>query len=384
MEVSPEIQKAWDKAKLTLIMRPNTVFYTTLLFSLKFSWNDQIDTAGTDGIHLEINPNWFMKLTPGAQIGLLIHEVLHVSLDHMTRKGDRDPDIWNIAGDHVINLSITKSGYALPPNPLCEPKYSRMSTEQLYEILYAESQKQLPSGGIPAPSGIPGIGKDIIYPAPGQQNEEVKAEITQKILKAATQSKLANEDPGCIPGDILIQLEKILNPKLPWNVILRNHFTEICKDDYSMRRPNRKFMPDFYLPSAHSDAVANLVFALDGSGSVRPKQFSYFIAEAGVIQQYLRPEKMTMVVFDTEITGIHDITNNTNLLKDVEFKAGGGTEIQPVFNWANKNIPKIMLIFTDGYMRVPSIPPVGVSIIWLIHNNPKFTAPYGEVIHYDI
>ena len=390
MKVDPAVQKMLDKAKLTMMMRPKTVFYTTILFSLKQIWDDTIPTATTNGLFLNINPNWFQKLTTEQQIGLLSHEVLHVALDHITRMGNRDcvvmdsagqpHSLWNIAADHAINLSLLNARYQLPTNGCWDQRFSNRSTEQIYDILFDEIQKAPPGAGDAIPGGW---GGDIEHPDVAN-NDKVKAEISQIILQAATTAKMSGEDPGCLPAGVLLQLEEILNPKLPWEMILRNYFTEFSKDDFNMQRPNRRFLPDHYLPSAYSEAVANLVFALDGSGSVLPKEFSYFIAECGAIQNYLQPEKMTLIIFDTEITGIHDITQNTDIIEDVKFHGGGGTEIEPVFEWAEENTPEVIIVFTDGYMNIPAEAPPGVSIIWLIHDNPKFTAPYGEVIHYEI
>ena len=52
------LQKSLDKAKVTLMGKPDTIFFTTVLFGLKFRWNDAIPTARTNGIELEINPHF--------------------------------------------------------------------------------------------------------------------------------------------------------------------------------------------------------------------------------------------------------------------------------------------------------------------------------------
>jgi predicted metal-dependent peptidase len=68
---------------------------------------------------------------------------------------------------------------------------------------------------------------------------------------------------------------------------------------------------------------------------------------------------------------------------NVKFIGRGGTAIEPVMNWAAENKPKLLLIFTDGefYSHTDEYK---TNTVFLIHNNPGFTSPYGKVIHYEI
>jgi len=67
----------------------------------------------------------------------------------------------------------------------------------------------------------------------------------------------------------------------------------------------------------------------------------------------------------------------------IDFRGRGGTAIDPVMEWGQKNKPDVLVVFTDGYFRPASFDP-GVPVIWIIHDNPKWTAPFGKVIHYTI
>jgi hypothetical protein len=40
-------------------------------------------------------------------------------------------------------------------------------------------------------------------------------------------------------------------------------------------------------------------------------------------------------------------------------------------------------MFTDGEFRFPEIETKS-NVLWMIHNNPGFEAPYGKVIHYEL
>ncbi len=377
-------EKALERAKIQLMQIPNTVFYTTILFSLKQSWTNEVQTAGTDGLNLYINPDFFLDLTEKQRIGILVHELGHVILSHMTREGSRHHKVWNAAGDHVINLSIISVGnYELPAGGLCDTRFTDMFTEQVYNILWEECKKDTEAGGSGADGiAIPG-GEDIMTPEDSVEIEATKKAVADIVLKASLQAKAMNQMPGELPGEMEIHLQSVLNPKLPWNLIMQNYLTSFAKDDYSWSKPNRRYLPEFYMPSPHSEAVAKFAVAIDLSGSVSIEEASYFIAELAMAQEILKPEEMLLLTFDTEIREIQTITPDTDILKELHFTGGGGTDVQELFEWAIENDPEVMLIFTDGYMPeteyLPSCP-----VIWLIHDNSYFTSPIGEVIHYNI
>ena len=68
-------------------------------------------------------------------IGLLAHEVMHPAMQHHTRRGDRDPALWNDAADYAINPILTEAGFTLPGDMLNDPEYRGMTAEQIYDAL---------------------------------------------------------------------------------------------------------------------------------------------------------------------------------------------------------------------------------------------------------
>ena len=96
----------------------------------------------------------------------------------------------------------------------------------------------------------------------------------------------------------------------------------------------------------------------------------------------LKPEKISLIQFDTSIKSVTPIRNVTDL-KRVEFIGRGGTDIRELLSWVNDNKPQVILVFSDGYFRTRE--QTGKSdYVWIIHNNPSFTTPKGKVIHYTI
>lgn len=254
----------------------------------------------------------------------------------------------------------------MPKLGLADPKYKGMSTEEVYKLLPDPDPSQ--------------VDMDI-QPGEGDAGE-LRKEIEDILVHASLQSKMQGDSPGSIPGAIQIFLNGLLKPKLPWNRILQKYLYQTAKCDFTFKKPNRRHFPEYYLPSLYSEKMIDLAIAVDISGSVSDEQFKRFISEIHSIFKMMKPENISLIQFDTVIQSEDKIKNLFDLSK-VKFQGRGGTDIRPVVAWANKNKPQILLTFTDGDFRFYE-EPVRNPSIWLIHENPNFTAPYGKVIHYTI
>lgn len=388
--ISPEKQKkcqlALDRAKLHLMQAPDSVFFSTLCFSLKHKFDESIPTACTDGRTIRYNPDFFLDTDVNGQVFLLLHETMHCAYVHMVRikAAGMEKQKANIAADHVINLQLIERGFKPPTKCHANPDYKGMSMEEIYKILPDEPDSPFMDDLMePGSGGEDGTGKS-------KQNSEAQAKLVKQLeadmqdilIRAAVQSKLSNDKPGTIPGDIQIFLDNLLSPKLPWNVILRKFLQSFNKNDYSWTRPNRRFSPKHYLPSLHSESLIDLTIAVDTSASVSDEEFKQFVSEAHHILKVMKPSKMTFIQFDTELKSVEELKDVRDLLQ-LEFHGRGGTSVHPVMDWAKEHQPKLLVVFTDGYFDVPQEKPPHQTL-WVIHNNTSWECPFGKTIHYEL
>jgi predicted metal-dependent peptidase len=288
----------------------------------------------------------------------------------MERVQDRCPDKFNIAADHVINLQLIERGFRMPKVGLADKQYAGMSTEEVYNALPPPRPNEANEG----------FGKDL--QAAESDPAHLANDIQDILVRASIQSKMANDNPGTIPGDIKIFLDRLLNPKLPWNRILQKYIQAIAKNDFTFKKPNRRFFPKHYLPSLYSENLLNIAVAVDTSGSVSDAEFNRFITETNSIFRMMKPESITVVQFDIDIKSVNKVRSVKDLM-GISFTGRGGTHIAPLIEWANKEKPQLLLVFTDGYFRFYS-QETKVNTLWLIHDNQKFKAPFGKVIHYEV
>lgn len=361
-----EIDLAMSKTKIALMSRADSAFFTTIVFSLKHVWDETVSTAYTDGTVIGFSPKFFMELSLEERVGVMVHEAMHVAFLHMDRLGTRDHNKWNIAADHVINLMLLDRGFKLPSFVLANRDFIGMGTEEVYNLL--------PDSEDPVPGG-----SDIRESQ--KSSGQLQQDVQDILVRAAVQSKMANDAVGTIPGDIQLYLDKLLNPKMPWNRILQKYITSRAKADYTFRKPNRRHFPTYILPSMYSETLMDLVVAVDISGSVSDAEFLQIISEVHSILKMQKPDKITLIQFDTTIKSVTEI-HNVRELSQVVFTGRGGTYIGPVLEWINQNKPQLSLIFTDGCFLFYGAE-TKRDVVWLINDNPNFTGPFGKTIHYE-
>jgi len=360
---------ALSKAKIKLMSKPDSAFFTTLCFGLRHSWNPNIPTARTDGLYVEYSPAFFMGLSPNEQVFLLLHETLHAAYDHRGRVGSKDPRRWNRACDYVINAMLIERNFKMPEGGLYDPQYAGMSAEEVYELLSdKDSLDDL-------------LMEDLQPFAPDTLETTRQQEIKELLIRASMQSKLSGDTHGSIPGDIAVYLDKILNPVLPWEKILAKHLNKHSKNDYSFAKLNRRYFPEHFMPSLHSKRMIDIAVAVDTSASVSDADFTAFISEVSSILRRVRPGKATTLQFDTRVHSVNEVKNVRELL-GLSFRGRGGTEIKCVLDWAAENKPEVLMVFTDGEFNIPESIPKRVDIIWVIYGNHPFTPPVGRVIRY--
>ena len=68
-------------------------------------------TAATNGIVIKYNPEYVASLTEGECATLMVHEGDHNQSEHPVRRCGRDFKLWNIACDHVINITLSDAGF---------------------------------------------------------------------------------------------------------------------------------------------------------------------------------------------------------------------------------------------------------------------------------
>jgi predicted metal-dependent peptidase len=354
------MQKA--RAKM-LIKHP---FFATLLMStpmiiLPADNNEGVPTMGTDMEKLYVNEAWVETLNDDEILGVLAHETMHIALAHGMRLSAREHFVWNCACDYAINLVLEETGFTLPKPNLCDKKYEGMSADQIYELLMKEVDKQRKKGG----GGKTGEVAEKLFGNAGgmvgdlKQNEaacdpaheaKVQRSIQQRVAQAANVARMA----GKLAGSLERLIGEILDPVVPWPLILRDYMTRVTKDDEQWNRRNRRFQA-VYLPARHSEKMGEIVLIGDTSGSIGNDELCKYMAEAGSIAEDVRPERIRILWADTKVAGEQVFEDGDPIV--AKPKGGGGTDMRVPLKKAEDYQPEVVVLFTDGYTPWPDIEP---------------------------
>ena len=367
-----ELEGKLLKAKIELMTR--SAFISTIALSMQHIITDATKTADVNGAIIRYNPEFLKGQTIAQFAGLMAHECWHVAYQHLARRGSRDPIIWNCAGDYIINSMLTKAGFEIPTGGLLDKKYNPdddWSTDTVYDDLMEEHKDfDTETLMLDLREGEGG----------GMEGPALDSKVTNIIVRARTQSQMSGKAAGEIPNEIERLINELLNPKLPWPVILHKFLDQRVREAYSWARKNRRYPSDTYLPSLHSYGLGHLTFAIDTSGSIEDEKLQEMLSEIKGIQEVFNPEHMTVIDCDSEIHQVHDIDQTTDILS-LNFHGGGGTRFQPVLDYVAEHPTQALIYFTDLYGE-SDLDPVEYPILWICNSDHE-PAPIGETVYVD-
>ena len=389
-------------ARISLLLKHS--FFGNLATRLKLVNADEwCGTAATDGQLFYYNSRFIMMLKPKEVEFLVAHEVLHVVYDHMGRREQRDPKIWNIADDYAVNADLKrhKIGEFITTVPcLYEKKYDGKSAEEIYDDLLQNcktiSMDELidqlldehldgeeDGDGDEDGEEIDGSGKGKGRPKmSSEERERVRQEVKQAIINAA-----GSADPGTLPAGVERLIKTHTNPVMPWRELIQTNLTSCIRTDYSWMRPSRRgWHLDAIMPGMTPGQEIDVVVTLDMSGSISQKQAQDFLGEIGGMMNSFDGYKVHVFCFDTEVYNPKDFhSDNMDSIDEYVPEGGGGTDFDCIFTYLKEHAidPKRLIVFTDGY-------PCGswgdadyCDTTWIIHGDSNPNPPFGTYAIYD-
>ena len=122
-------------------------FFGSVVASVGYKENKDIPTAGTDGETIYYNSEYLEGLSVDEQTFVFAHEVCHIAFNHILRSEGKNPELWNIATDGVINQFLKRDGLKMAPGGIDMAEAINYDAEQLYEKLLQEKQQRQQQGG---------------------------------------------------------------------------------------------------------------------------------------------------------------------------------------------------------------------------------------------
>jgi predicted metal-dependent peptidase len=388
-----EVRELLVTARVGLLLRSS--FFGNLATRLRLvNADDWCSTAATDGRHFYYNTRFIKMLRPREIEFLFGHEVLHVIYDHFGRRGDRDPQLWNVANDYAVNgdLKKHKVGEFITSVPcLYDAKYENKSSEEIYDHLYENAEKislsdlldrvldehmegdEGEGSGNGSNDGKPGKGPIRLSK---EEREKIKDEIKEAVLSAAQTC-----DAGNLPLGVKRIIQNLTEPKMNWRELLRMQLESTIKSDYTWQRSSRKgWHVDAVMPGMKNTDMIDIMIFMDMSGSIGDAQGRDFLSEVRGIMESFDAYRIHIACFDTEVYNAQIYTSdNLESIDQYDLQGGGGTDFECMFRYMKDNEiePRRLVVFTDGY-------PCGswgdenyCDTVWIIHGDRNPSPPFG-------
>ena len=355
-------------------------------------------TAYTNGKNEVYGVDFIADLNDRQLRFLVLHEVYHKLYRHLTtwrHLYEEDPELANMACDHVINVKLVDDNtdnFATMDGKLkcgCfDEKYRGWDSAQVFNDL----KKNGGSGGGSSGGNRGGNGgnrggagfdehgwEDANELSPDEQRE-----LAREIDEAIRQGALVAGKTGSGGDRDLVEL---LKPQVDWREVLRDFITSTCAgSDYSTwRKPNRRYIgAGIYMPSGISEKVGELVVAIDTSGSIGQRELSVFLSEVKEICDTVHPEAIRLLYWDTEVCADERYEGDEveDLAQSTKPQGGGGTDVRCVTEYiAQKQVKaQACIVLTDGYLY-GGWGQWNMPVLWTIMDNDNAKPDCGKTVH---
>jgi len=371
------------------------------------SADDWCPTAAVDGRNLYFNTQFFNAMSNKEIEFVIAHEILHCVFDHLERREDRDPQIYNIAADYIVNNTLVRDRIGEMPKLVdCfqDFKYENWTSEAVYDDIFGkydeEQLKQLgelldehldwgdnEGEGDGGSEGEDSNGNKISKKRPKYSKEDlrkIRDEIKENMISAAQTAGAGN-----VPAGVERMIKELTEPKMNWREILRQQIQSTIRHDFTFSRPSRKgWHTGAILPGQNFAQQIDICVSLDMSGSIGDEQAKVFLSEVKGIMDEFKDYNVKIWCFDTKVYNEQDYSADSgDDLSDYEIMGGGGTDF--MCNWEymkdNDIIPKKFIMFTDGYAWDSWGDDNYCDTIFVLHSHhdKNVQAPFGITAHYE-
>jgi predicted metal-dependent peptidase len=373
--------------------------------------DDWLGTAAVDGRNLYYNTQFFNAMNNKEIEFVVAHEILHMVFDHMGRREDRDPMIYNISADYIVNNTLVRDRIGTIPSIVqCyqDFKYEGWTSEEVYDDVYEQAKqngeeflKQLGEmldehldmdGEDEGSSDGEDEGEDVNGNATSKKQpkytesemKQIKDEIKENMISAAQSAGAGN-----VPGEVARIIKELTEPKMNWRQLIRQQIQSTIKSDFTFSRPSRKGqMSGAILPGMNFAETIDICVSIDMSGSIGNKQGADFLGEIQGIMEEFPDYNIKVWCFDTRVYNEQEFTaDGGEDLLDYELMGGGGTDFMCNWTYMKEHDiqPKKFIMFTDGYAWDSWGDPDYCETVFVIHSHrdKNLEGPFGVTAHYE-
>jgi predicted metal-dependent peptidase len=358
LHTAAQLARSWFISSYPLLGALAAAF--TIVEDLEICQRLDITVAAVDAESKEIFINPAAKMTESQARFVIAHELLHVGLQHEARRQGRDPYLWNVACDYVINDWLVEMGVGDFPyfGGLLDQTIRGMSAEEIYTLMCQDlrAYRKLAT--------LRGTGRgDMLergQPDWWHSHEGTTLDEFYRRCLAEGLSYHRLQARGTLPAGLVEQINALSQPAIPWDVELAQWF-----DDYfapiektrTFARPSRRqsASPDIprprYVPKANALDGRTFAVVLDTSGSMERKVLAKALGSIASYSMARDVPYVRLIFCDAQAYDEGYVAAET-IGERVRVRGRGGTISQPGIDLIEtaKDFPEKgpILIITDG------------------------------------
>jgi len=330
-------------------------------------------------VQLRVNPDLFIGLSTREKIGVLVHEYLHVLLQHCTARGRFRFGAkllkQNYAMDMAINQLILKS-WDLPEWVITHDRYPfdfppDLTAEQYFDILdtaYTDDEFQDLFGAEDQLDSHTDWAED-------SEDSAVVREMKKSYLNSYRGSELGETiSAGKMSSDFIERVLASDPEDIGWVAATKYFLVKTTSHSRirTYKRPSRRYGFPFQGPKFKQTIKAAAI--VDTSASITSEMLSEIGGHLNAMTSIM---EVDVIMCDSSVKG--EVVKKYRAAKDIPFKGRGGTNLQPAFDLAKEEGYKSVICFTDGGLveEVES----GLQTLWVVINNTTYKPSFGRV-HY--
>lgn len=291
---------------------------------------------------------------------VMAHELLHAGLRHQARRQGRDPWLWNVACDFVINGWLIEMEIGKPPvlGLLLDAELKALSAEQVYDRIATDLRRLRKVATLRGPK-LPDL-----LPARTPRWWELGAglDLDGFYRDCLTQGLAVHQssDRGLLPAGLVEEIRALDQPPIAWDVELAQWFDHRFpprerRRTYARLSRRQAASPDIPRPRVAplgDDPLRTFAVVLDTSGSMDRK----LLAKAlGSIASYsmAREVEVVRLVFCDASAYDQGYVRPEEIADRVRVRGRGGTVLQPGLDLLDeaRDFPAAgpVLVITDGW-----------------------------------
>ncbi|HWO64372.1 MAG TPA: hypothetical protein VNO31_30495 [Umezawaea sp.] len=321
------------------------------------AWDISVAAVNAGAGEIYVNP--LTRLHASEWRFVLAHEMLHAALRHGDRAGGRDPYLWNVAADFVVNGWLVEMAVGtMPDGALHDPALRGLSAESVYDRIAVDLRRHRKLATLRGR----GLGDVLGDPLPHAGSPATATDLDD-FYRRSLLTGLAYHDPelrGTLPAGLVQEIRALEHPPLEWDARLARWFEEfvpVLERRRSYARASRRQSSTPHIPRPGwvrpSEAVRRPTFGvvLDTSGSMDARLLGKAL---GAIASYSKARDVPAarvvfcdaVAYDAGYVPVEDIAGR------VAVRGRGGTRLQPGVDLLERadDFPADgpILVITDG------------------------------------